>query len=175
MKGQSYGALVIGLLLFLGLLYIGSVFIGMVATVYNITNNITNVYNYTINTTEFPAPNYDSGWINITAGTTLKLTHNLGGNADNYVVIIDAFDTRNDTILIHNSYIGTAWYSTTVQRGFLYNTLNSTSVFIDRAANDIRAARVRLRIWVIPETIIDEGAMSLPPSELIPEQIDEDS
>ncbi len=36
----------------------------------------------------FPRPAYDSGWVALALGETKTLTHNLGGNVDNYVVIM---------------------------------------------------------------------------------------
>jgi hypothetical protein len=159
MKGQSYGALVIGLLLFIGLLYIGSVFTGMVSTTYNYTNNITQVlqnitytYNITCNNTcnatgGFPAPNYNSGWINVSAGVTWNLTHNLGGDVNNYFVDIMAYDTRNDTQLYHNLYFGMDWSDAVTSRGFYWKNLNSTHISIYRATSDTRAGALRIRIW----------------------------
>jgi hypothetical protein len=160
MKGQSYGALVIGVLLFIGLLYIGSNFTGLVSTTYNYTNNITQVlqnitYNCTMNCTAnctgnitggFPAPNYDSGFVNVSTGETKTLTHNLLGDINNYFVDIEGYDTRNDSIGISNLYFG-MMYDAGVQRGFYWKNLTNATIQLYRGTDDARAGALRIRIW----------------------------
>jgi hypothetical protein len=158
-KGETATTLFIGLILFVAILFVGSNLTGMVSTVYNYTNNITQVlqnitytYNITCNNTcnatgGFPAPNYNSGWINMTAGVTYNLTHNLGGDVNNYFVDISAYDTRNDTTLYHNLYLGMDWADPTTNRGFYWKNLNSTHISIYRATYDTRAGSLRVRIW----------------------------
>jgi hypothetical protein len=159
MKGQSYGALVIGLLLFIGLLYIGSVFTGMTTLVNNLTNNITTVYNYTTNctvncsvnctgniTAGFPAPSYDSGFVNVSVGETKTFTHNLLGDINKYWVEMEAYDTRNDSIGINYLYFG-MMYDAGVQRGFYWKNLTNATIQVYRGTGDVRAGALRIRIW----------------------------
>ena len=39
------------------------------------------------------APDYDSGWTNIAKNGEIQFDHNLGGNKDNYVVDVQAFNS----------------------------------------------------------------------------------
>jgi hypothetical protein len=96
----------------------------------------------------FPRPDYDSGWVVLsTAGGSqdgvATLTHNLGGNVDNYVVDLMSRDP-NSGYGINNHGIGT--YPT--ERGFFFWNLTTTSLGIFRESSDVTSDEVRVRIWV---------------------------
>lgn len=93
----------------------------------------------------FPRPAYDSGWVSLGQGATANRTHNLGGNADNYVV---------DFTCQHASYgrhiiglggdVGAGYY------GAFWRNLTTSAITLERANNDLECPQVRVRIWVYP-------------------------
>jgi len=95
----------------------------------------------------FPRPAYDSGWLAITANTSVAKTHNLGGDAGDYVVDLQCR--------------GSVTYGTTIRgyggwqqdngllRGAFWSQLGSTSITISRLADDVECPQVRVRIWEI--------------------------
>jgi len=94
----------------------------------------------------FPRPAYDSGWVSVTAGGSVDLTHNLGGEVDNYVV---------DLTFKHPSYgVHQFGYGGDVTSGGFYGSwwqnLTASSITIERATNDGECPEVRVRIWLYP-------------------------
>jgi len=92
----------------------------------------------------FPRPAYDSGWVAVAPQMEKKLTHNLGGNVDNYVVDMQM---KSGGSGINNFCIGTDttgeyWY------GASWRGLTTTSIWVFRAIDDYTAEQVRIRIWV---------------------------
>lgn len=107
----------------------------------------------------FPRPNYDSGWVALTVATSptylvgiQTLTHNLGGNVDNYVVDITSKDANGDNDAgINNHGIGS--YESigdpvNVGKGFYYQELTTSTIKIYRLPLDRSSDQVRVRIWV---------------------------
>jgi hypothetical protein len=95
----------------------------------------------------FPRPDYDSGWVALnTAGGSqdgaATLTHNLGGNVDNYVVDMMSRDAAGYGI--NNQGIGS--YPT--ERGFYFGNLTTSSIWVVRESSDSTSDEVRVRIWV---------------------------
>jgi hypothetical protein len=96
----------------------------------------------------FPRPAYDSGWVSLSASQSKTLTHNVGGNVDNYVVdmsIKDAQDTG-----INNFYYGidrSNRLDVVELRGAYYANLTSTQINVGRGISDTTADYVRIRIW----------------------------
>lgn len=92
----------------------------------------------------FPRPAYDSGFVYVTNCSTLN--HNLGGNAQNYVV--DVVTGNSNGTIMNNMLIG-GYYDdvSNVQGwvGYWYKNLTSTSVDI---CTGILPSYTRLRIWV---------------------------
>lgn len=81
-------------------------------------------------------PDYDSGWVMIVSSLTRILTHNLGGNNNNYLV--DMEYTTTDVFpggAIHQPGIDGGW-----------GTLTNTQITIWQRVYDA-AARWRIRIW----------------------------
>ncbi len=92
-------------------------------------------------TLAMPAPAYDSGWTNINADQAITFTHNLGGNADNYVVDLWMKKGANPAqqavyYIIGGNIYGASW------RG-----LSATAIVVYRGLNDNLLDKVRVRIW----------------------------
>jgi len=85
-------------------------------------------------------PDYNSGWIAINAGEAKELTHNLGGNADDYVVVMDA---KCEKWKIHT--IGFGYWR--AADGFTRYNLTNSSIFVKRMADDTFCEYIRIRIW----------------------------
>jgi hypothetical protein len=101
------------------------------------------------NIAAFPRPAYDSGWVSVSKGATKTLTHNLGGNADNYVVDMQFKSSmygRNQ-----RRYGGYHFRSGVVphQRlGAYWSHLDDTQINVYRERADTGVSYVRVRIWV---------------------------
>jgi hypothetical protein len=96
----------------------------------------------------FPRPAYDSGWLSINQNQVLTLTHNIGGNVDNYVVDLQFKSVGNG---INQFYYGenTQWTGTINQyKGACWEELTSTYVRVHRGLHDTLAPQIRVRIWV---------------------------
>jgi hypothetical protein len=100
---------------------------------------------------KLPKPDYDSGWVSITTQKTL--THNLGGDVNNYLV--DFQMKANSTGMgINNNRIGIDEYwlpdSGGVFRqkfkGAHWCKLTTTTIELRRGEDDIFSNKVRIRI-----------------------------
>ena len=94
----------------------------------------------------FPRPAYDSGWINLESGESKQLTHNIGGNPENYVV-----DMQNSNWGVSNLYIsGARFYQNGVEHftGAYYHHLTNSTISVRRQPQDLNCPAVRVRIWV---------------------------
>jgi hypothetical protein len=91
-------------------------------------------------------PDYDSGWVDINAGETAPLTHNLGGRVDRYVVRIEFKDADPSGLGIHLQNVGgNAVEANWV--GAAWQNLTDSSIQVYRYPNDVTADQVRVRIW----------------------------
>jgi hypothetical protein len=109
----------------------------------------------------FPKPNYNSGWLTINQDQTLTITHNIGGNVDNYVVDLQFKDLdhgwgTNSVKMGGDSWVsghGGEWdgfyYYVYSHYGACWGNLTSTSIKVKRLANDVYADKILVRIWVI--------------------------
>jgi hypothetical protein len=88
----------------------------------------------------FPRPAYDSGWVAIGQGEIKTLTHNVGGNVDNYVVDMQF---RADAV-VHNIGLGGRYQD----YGASWECLSSNQIWILRAHDDLDVFEIRIRIWV---------------------------
>jgi hypothetical protein len=98
----------------------------------------------------FPRPAYDSGWVGLSAPGERTLTHNVGGNVDNYVVDMMCKDSGNDygvNIIHFGGYRDTKDIGSASYRGAYYYNLTSTQVTVFRYGSDFAADSVRIRIW----------------------------
>ncbi len=94
--------------------------------------------------TGFPRPAYDSGWEWVVAGGTITLTHNLGGDINNYVVDLMNRDTGSSSLTIQS--IG-GDYGSYGDYGFCWQDLTTTSIKV-RTYPDHSYNYYRIRIWV---------------------------
>jgi hypothetical protein len=95
----------------------------------------------------FPRPNYDSGWVSIAAHSFVTLTHNLGGNVDDYVVNMQF----KGNLGIHCHGYGHDRYNTSAEvfrNGAYYRDLETDTIKVFRYANDLYIDQVRIRIWM---------------------------
>jgi hypothetical protein len=94
----------------------------------------------------FPRPAYDSGWIPLEKGELKILTHNLGGNTDNYVVLMSQRNSQEGyTNFGDGLYLnGDEW------GGYYWSHLDTQTVNIWRGTGDLfsEGFECRLRIWV---------------------------
>jgi len=92
---------------------------------------------------------YNSGWVSISPGETNTLTHNLGGNPDDYIVIVDGKSSGGG---IHQNALGLDNLSTGNWIGLAWSDLSNTQITVSRGANDDTVAsnlqwnQVRVRI-----------------------------
>ncbi len=114
-------------------------------------------------------PLYDSGWIALRPGAARTLKHALGGNQDDYVVILDY--KTDDVNGINQRYFGGADFGTHPAPGHAANdrvgaywrSLTSSTITIYRRPEDTYADWVRVRIWVDPYPNYDSGWVTLAP------------
>ena len=94
----------------------------------------------------FPKPAYNSGWVSIAQAETKVLTHNIGGNVDNYVVDVTM---KHSTDGIQNYGAGMDVYGDISPQveGFAWSNLTSSQISV-RRGDDESAASIRVRIWV---------------------------
>jgi hypothetical protein len=90
----------------------------------------------------FPRPAYNSGWVSIAPGD-YTLTHNVGGNVDDYVVDMQFKNSAG----IHNHHFGSDSYNGSFF-GAHYRSLTTSSITVHRSVNDSGADQIRIRIWV---------------------------
>jgi hypothetical protein len=96
----------------------------------------------------YPKPAYNSGWQTFAATGCRTMNHNLGGNADNYVVDLTFKKTGGGTALgVNNSGIGGDINGST-SRGGSWQNLTTTSIDICRWYGDVYTNQIRVRIWV---------------------------
>ena len=95
----------------------------------------------------FPRPAYDSGWVAVAKDSEVTLTHNIGGNVDNYVVDLQL---KSDSLfpLGINNFAHGLFINSSGAMGAAYLDLTTTSIKVHRAPDDGYAAKVRIRIWV---------------------------
>jgi len=112
-----------------------------------------------------PQPDYDSGWLSITAGSTETLSHNLGGNVSDYLVDLLFRSTSNGVnrrfyggvdigvndppALNENDRVGAYW-----------SNLSTSTISVHRRPDDIYVTKVRIRIWRMPTPDYDSGWFS---------------
>ena len=113
-----------------------------------------------------PPPDYDSGWLSLATNTTTTLTHNLGGDANTYMV---DFQYKSQTVDgINQRYLGGADFGDTVdigapnnRVGAYWRNLTATSITVYRRSEDTYAPQVRVRIWRAPKPDYDSGWVTL--------------
>lgn len=92
---------------------------------------------------EMRVPNYDGGWISMGKGAIETLTHNVGGDPNDYLVVLTA---RSEIRGINIMFIGGDRFDT-YRRGFDYRDLSNTTITIKRFLTDEYAPEIKVRIW----------------------------
>jgi hypothetical protein len=94
----------------------------------------------------FPRPAYDSGWVDISQSQQIEFTHNVGVNANKYVVDLQFTDTDNSHGINQVGYGRTI--DGTARTGAYWHSLTTTTIKVVREKNDIYADKIRVRIWL---------------------------
>jgi len=98
-------------------------------------------------TSGFPQPNFNSGWIDISSLTVLYhlINHNLGEPVDNYVIDLQYKDLGGN--ITHYDYGG----SIQQYSGAWWSELNNTSIKVnwrEHHINGVQISAIRIRIWM---------------------------
>jgi len=94
---------------------------------------------------KFPPPDYDSGWVPLNKGEAKFLTHNLGGNINNYVVDFQYRDSNGPNHYYYGIDADVPGYG---EWGAAWSRLTTTQIRVFRGREDPCAPEVRVRIWV---------------------------
>ena len=94
----------------------------------------------------FPRPAYDSGWVALAKGEAHSLIHNIGGNIDDYIILMNqrnighGYTNFGDGLYLRDD----DW------AGYFWDKLSPTTVEIWRGNNDLFSDgfECRVRIWV---------------------------
>ena len=98
----------------------------------------------------FPKPDWDSGWVTVTAGSNF-FTHSLGGNTDDYIVDMQFKDTTSSNG-VHQ--VGYGFYSRWNDTGS-YNELHgaywygltNSNISVYLGGHETIIGKARIRIW----------------------------
>jgi len=101
---------------------------------------------------EDTVPDYDSGWMDLEKDKTEKITHNLRGNPDNYMVDFQFYDSKYSGMGINHQYYGGNEFTTNdgltwEAMGASWTNLTKTHISIRRRSDDVSAPEGRIRIW----------------------------
>jgi hypothetical protein len=77
---------------------------------------------------------YNSGWINLSAGNSLTLTHSLNGDENDYIVFVDC--GSNHASGLHQANYGSNHTLSQGWRGIAWHGLTSSQITITRGAGD---------------------------------------
>jgi len=108
-------------------------------------------------------PEYDSGWVNIGIGQVMTLTHDVGGNPDDYVV---GMKFKGFAGISHRAYGGLAILNDVFGANFQNVTASTVSVY--RFPIDIFAQQVRVYVSVPDDPPgYDSGWVDINPGERV--------
>ena len=99
-----------------------------------------------------PTPTYDSGWVAVNKGEMKFLSHQIGGNTDDYTVDLQY---RSSSSGVNHCYYGGADFGTNPPAGrsaedrvgAYWRNLDTTGIKVVRREEDVYAEEVRVRIW----------------------------
>jgi len=109
-------------------------------------------------------PVWDSDWVSIGTYEVKSLTHDVGGNVDDYVVGLWFKDTTPDGIGINTQGYGGLEADGQVH-GAQWRSLTSTSIDVFRYRNDDWADQVRVRIFVPDPPDYDSDWVDISPGD----------
>ena len=95
----------------------------------------------------FPRPDFDSDWMDVPAGGSVTVTHNLQGDAKDYVVDMTFRDQHYGSGIHQNTYGGDVRPGPE-NKGMYWEDLTPTSIKVVRMSDDVRCQQVRIRIWM---------------------------
>jgi len=91
-------------------------------------------------------PDYDSGWVDVNAGETKTLLHNLGPMVDHYIVRMEFKDAAPSGLGIHLQNVG-GNAAGSLWLGAAWQNLTNSSLGVYRYPDDTVTDQVRVRIW----------------------------
>lgn len=97
-----------------------------------------------------PQPDYDSNWNQLQPGKTFVFTHNLGADADDYILDLQFHDEGMSGVN-QNFYGGDTSYDpdgTKYNSGAFWYGLNKSTVTVQRQKDDLYVDNARVRIWM---------------------------
>lgn len=100
-----------------------------------------------------PAPDYDSGWVGLAAGTGINLEHGVGGPWNDLYVDYQSKGYGMGTHIkaVGGDRQGAAW------AGASWTALTGSTIRLWRFSNDVYAEQVRVRIWASRRPAYDSG------------------
>jgi hypothetical protein len=119
---------------------------------------------------DIPAPDYNSGWVDIAPDSTVTLNHDLGGDVNTYLVDTEYRSQSVDGVNLR--YYGGSDFGDTVtvgspndRVGAYWRSLTASSIIVYRRPEDTYAEQVRIRIWRTPKPDYDSGWIAKSPGE----------
>jgi hypothetical protein len=110
---------------------------------------------------------YDSGWRTLSPSSCIGLSHNLGGDPDDYLVYLE----YGSGLYAHQYAYGGDWdrdgAGELVGSGGCWQNLNDTEILLCRHKSDLVVPRARIRIWVVPHASYDSGWVAVGPGEIV--------
>jgi len=114
-----------------------------------------------------PAPDYSSGWVSLAQDVAQTLTHDLGGDIDDYMV--DLQYRGSDFSGVNQRYYGGVDFGDNPPSGMseddrvgaYWRGLTTSTITVYRRADDTYAEQICIRIWVMPKPDYDSGWVSL--------------
>ena len=102
-------------------------------------------------------PDFGSGWVALTPDIAQMLTHNLGGQSDNYLVNMIYWDTSAANYANQRHYGGADFgasppsgYNADDRVGAYWRSLTGSRITVYRRPEDGFAGYIYLRIWITP-------------------------
>ncbi len=110
-------------------------------------------------------PDFDSGWLTLQKGYSRTLVHNLGGNADDYLVDMQqaAYSVPargylpNHAFYGGNDYGANSYLNEDDRVGTYWSALKNNTISVTRRWEDPHAQRLRVRIWKTARPDYDSG------------------
>jgi hypothetical protein len=98
----------------------------------------------------FPRPAYDSGWFSLAAGGEEWLSHNIGGDPNDYIIDLQGYSTTSGTLTNrgYGSYVKVVG-GTQFHYGFYYDNVDNQELSVKRGLDEVTVQQFRVRIWVI--------------------------
>ena len=117
-----------------------------------------------------PRATYDSGWVSFNQSQAIALSHNIGGNMEDYQVVMD-FKATDVNGINNRAYGGmdvgvlpSLGLAENDRVGAYWRSLSPTSIVVYRRPEDIYAPQIRIRIFrylTVPPPDYDSGWLSL--------------